>query len=132
MVTNEQAESPCILETVDTFMAAVPWGDNRTVLLYRREHGGRTYLRLRTWNRHRERGVWYPTTRGFVIPKVYGKGLLFALDDALAGLPDQKPDWLAARETAEESLLRSLTGAEIPDDPAARTAMLARLRRERQ
>lgn len=132
MVTDHHSDKRSILETVDTFIAAVPWGTARTVLVYRREHGGRTYIRLRTWNRHRELGVWYPTKRYFVIPEADAGDLIYALEDAVADCPQVKPDWLVARERVEESVLRSLAGADIPDDPIGRSEALAKLRRERQ
>ncbi len=46
-----------ILATIDEFVWEVPWGSRRSVLVFRRQHGGRTYLRFRTWNCHQERNV---------------------------------------------------------------------------
>ena len=54
------SNKPDITETVDTFMTCVPQGEHRAVLVYRRQHGGRDYVRLRTWHKHREKGAWYP------------------------------------------------------------------------
>ena len=98
MVSTKSAEKPGILETVDEFMAAVPWDEWRTVLVYRRQHGGRTYIRLRTWNKHRRFGSWYPSDRFFIIP-IGNAGLLAdAIQAAAEGRPGKKPDWLKARE----------------------------------
>ena len=86
------------LNTVDTFVCEIPWSPNRTVLLHRRRHGWRDYVLLRTWNRHRKLGLWYPTTRGFVIPLDRAISLANALEmaDASAFLPE--PDWLVDRD----------------------------------
>ena len=46
-----------IFKTVDTFIDCFTRGDHSAVLVYRREHGGRSYVRFRTWNRNLEKGV---------------------------------------------------------------------------
>ena len=33
-----------------------------------REHGRRTFIKRRTRNRHRIKGMWHPSKRSFVIP----------------------------------------------------------------
>ena len=73
------------LETEDTFIAAVPWGEWRQVLVFRREHGGKSYVRLRTWNKHRTKHVWYPTERFFVVPLAGAKALADAISAAARG-----------------------------------------------
>ena len=132
MPAEDRPKMPSILETRDTFIAAVPWGTARQVLVYRREHGGRTYIRLRTWNRHRKLNIWYPTKRYFVIPEADADDLIDAIGNAAWDEPGEKPDWLVEREQVEESVLIGLVGSEIPDDPTERSKMLAKLRRERQ
>ena len=104
MSIAKHATKPSILKTVDKFITAVPWGggDCCCVLVYRREHGGRTYIRLRTWNRHRTKLVWYPSKRFFVIPIENAKALADALRRATAGWQDEKPDWLVEREEGDE------------------------------
>ena len=94
MSIAKHATKPSILETVDKFITAVPWGGGRwrCVLVHRREHGGRTYIRLNTWNRHRTKFVWYPSKRFFVIPIENAKALADALCRATAGWSDDKPD----------------------------------------
>jgi len=107
MPTANGTDKLNILETIDTFVTDVTWGggDWRCVLVYRREHGGRTYIRLRTWNKHRTKLVWYPSKRFFVIPIENAKTLADALSAAAAGWSDEKPDWLVAREEGEQEKL---------------------------
>jgi hypothetical protein len=75
------------------------------VLVHRRIHGWREYVRFRTWNRHSKLGVWYPSDRSFIVPIKNADALVCALMDALAGEQSPKPDWLIAREQAEEEQL---------------------------
>ena len=119
-----------ILETTDEFMAAVPWGDRRVVLVYRRQHGGRTYVRLRTWNRHRTRDVWYPTERFFVIPIGNAGALADALTAAASGTAEPKPDWLVAREEAESGKVAWMTEMEAPKNLVTRALEAVRRRRK--
>ena len=98
MVSTKSIGQPSILKTVDEFMAAVPWDEWRTVLVCRRQHGGRTYIRLRSWNKHRRFGRWYPSDRFFIIP-IGNAGLLAdAIQAAADGRAGKKPAWLKARE----------------------------------
>lgn len=83
-----------ILGTYDEFVCAVPWGRWRTVVVHDRIHGGREYVRLRTWNLHRTKEVWYPSNRFFVIPKARAEELADALNLAADGHREQPPDWL--------------------------------------
>ena len=93
-------------QTVDTFIANVQWSDNRAVLVHRREHGGRTYVRFRTWNRHKTKGVWYPSKRSFVVPVGNAGPLADALRLGADGVEGSKPDWFLdwEREEDERSL----------------------------
>ena len=97
-----------ILDTVDQFIAAVPWGKWRTVLVYLRKHGGRSWIRLRTWNKHRKKLVWYPTKRYFVIPIEDADSLANAIRAAVRRNPSPKPDWLVRRERLERLHLERL------------------------
>ena len=117
----KRATKPSILETVDKFITAVPWGGGRwrCVLVHRREHGGRTYIRLNTWNRHRTKLVWYPSKRFFVIPIENVKAFADALCKAAAGWPDEKPDWLVEREAERSS--EAAVGEAEPPGVSART-----------
>ena len=94
-----------IFETVDTFISSVQWSDNRAVLVHRREHGGRTYVRFRTWNRHKTKNVWYPTKRGFIVPVGNAEPLANALRAGADGVEGSKTDWFLAweREEAERA-----------------------------
>ncbi len=111
MATTTQPKRGRPFETFDEFVDAVPWGETRTVLVYRRKHGWREYVRLRTWNRHREKGCWYPSRRFFIIPLERADDLAGAILSASAGDSYDKPDWLVEHERAEDDQLRAL-GAE--------------------
>ena len=87
--------------TTDRFMAAVPWGTSRMVLVHRRIHGHREYVRLRTWNRHTTKKVWYPSRRFFIIPIQNASALGEAILRAVDGLAEEKPDWFVEREKVE-------------------------------
>ena len=102
------AAKTSILDTVDKFIAAVPWGKWRAVLLYLRQHGGREWVRLRTWDKHRKKLVWYPTKRYFVIPIEDAEALANAIKAAARDNPSPKPDWLVRRERLERRKLERL------------------------
>ena len=70
---------------VDTFMGAVPWTKNRMVIVYLREHAGRKYVKLRTFNRHRVKGMWYPTRRFYMVPIASARRLGETIMAAAAG-----------------------------------------------
>ena len=57
------------------------------MLVYRRQHGGREWVRLRTWNKHRHKHVWYPTKRFFTIPIDCARELGGAIAEATGGRP---------------------------------------------
>ena len=103
-----------VLDTIDEFVAAIPWGENRAVLVYRRRHGGRTFVRVRIWNQHRDRKVWYPTKRAFVIPIQNVEDLAEAIRSAAGGKVGGKPDWLERREQAEQERVAYLEDLEAP------------------
>lgn len=84
-----------VLESHDTLMASVPWGNWRSVLVYRRQHAGRTWLRLRTFNKHRTKGCWYPSPRFFVVPIEHAEDLANAILAAAGGEQEPAPDWYA-------------------------------------
>ena len=95
-----------ISQTVDTFIDSIQWSDNRAVLVHRREHGGREYVRFRTWNRHKTKGVWYPSPRFFVIPMDCAEALGRAILDGADGVQGTIPDWY--EEFEREYKARSL------------------------
>ena len=116
------ASKPSILQTEDEFVSAVPWGKWRAVLVYRRRHGGREWVRLRTWNKHRHKHVWYPSKRFFVIPIADAENLADAIRSAAPGGSVEKPDWLIRREQAEARRVERLR---LPED--AKRRALARV-----
>ena len=100
-----------IWETVDTFIESVELGDNRAVLVHRRAHGCREYVRFRTWNRHQQKGVWYPTKRGFIVPVGNAELLADALRAGADGVEGSKPEWFLAWEREEIERTRSAISA---------------------
>lgn len=85
---------PSIFDTVDEFIGAVPWTQRRMVLVYLRHHGGRTFVRLRTFNRHRVKGCWYPSPRFFVVPQECAAGLAQTIESAARGEKcGPEPEW---------------------------------------
>ena len=88
-----------VLDTTDEFVAAVPWGRWRSVIVYRRQHAGRIWLRLRTFNKHRTKGCWYPSPRFFVVPLDCAAGLAEAIAAGASGKQlGPEPKWYAEFE----------------------------------
>ena len=100
MMTTESG-----LKTVDTLMAGIPWakGNNRMTLLFHRTHGWREYLRLRTFNKHNTKGVWYPSPRFFVIPMDCAEALGRAILDGVEGVQGTIPAWYEEFEREYEA-----------------------------
>ena len=97
-----------VLTTVDQFVAAVPWTLRRMVLVYLRHHGARTYVRLRTFNRHRTKGCWYPSPRYFVVPQECARDLAMAIAAAASGERfGPEPDWYRDFEKQYATLVAS-------------------------
>ena len=105
MNTTYPGTKPSILETVDQFITAVPWSSANAVLVYRRFHGGRVYVCIRKWQRHRTKGVWYPSKRRCVIPLDDAVGLAYGIQAAARGHATEKPDWLLDWEEEEAERL---------------------------
>ena len=106
MVENKNSVAS-IFKTCDTFVAAIPWGSHRTVIVHRRQHGGRTYIRLQTWNCHRDKKWWYPTHRFFVVPVENANALADAIRAAGRGEQiNEKPPWLQAFELRDPSVVK--------------------------
>ena len=82
MTESLTEREPSIFDTVDEFIGAVPWTRRRMVLVYLRHHGARTFVRLRTFNRHRTKGCWYPSPRYFVVPQECARYLAKAIEAA--------------------------------------------------
>jgi hypothetical protein len=108
MANVRSSAAQSILQTHDQFIAAVPWGNWRAVLVYLRQHGGREWVRLRTWNKHRKKLVWYPTKRYFVIPIENADALVNAITAAVRGNSSPKPDWLVRRERLERKRMERM------------------------
>ncbi len=104
MAEANHREASSIFETVDTFLSAVPWTRNRMALVFLREHGGRRYVRLRTFNRHRVKGCWYPAPRFYMVPIEHAEELGSAIIAAGRGrLPGPMPEWYSDFEKQYEA-----------------------------
>ena len=112
------ARPPAMLKTVDTFLGAVPWTKRRAVIVYLREHGGRRYVRLRPFNRHREKDYWYPTARFFMVPIDCAASLGKAIIAASKGRPfGDPPEWWAdfEKQYGEWQARKAAEADETPD-----------------
>ena len=107
--------------TQDEFITAIPWGGWVCVLVHRRRHNGKNYIRFRRWNKHRTKGCWYPTTRFFVIPEWIGGEFIEALEMVDAGAVSKKPEWLLAWEDGEDLALRRMEESGASEEAVAET-----------
>ena len=113
----ELSKKPEVLKTVDTFLAAVPWTKRRTIIIYLREHGGRRYVRMRTFNKHRKKGCWYPTKRVYMVPLECAAELGEAIIAASKGEPfGRQPEWWTDFETQYEALARAPSKSDTARD----------------
>ena len=106
-----------IAPATDELMAAVPWTERRMVLVYRRHHKGRVFVRMRTFNRHRTLDYWYPSPRYFVVPVECAGPLSEAIRAASKGRPyGEIPEWYAdfAKQYAARTWLHQ-SSAEPPE-----------------
>ena len=106
----------------DVFIAMLPMTASRCVLVHRRHHAGKDFVRWRVWNFHQTKRVWYPTKRGFIVPVADAAALADAIVAGATGVEGEKPGWLIEREREEEADLLQRLG--LADD-AARTAAKA-------
>ena len=118
---------PSPLETIDEYISAIQTGENRYIVVYKRQHGGREYLRWRTWHKHRTKGVWYPDKRrGGVLPLDAAEALGAAFAAAPAGKAiTPPPDWLRAKVERIDERIAHLEWLNAPD------SLLRTLRRQR-
>ena len=66
------------------------------MIVYRRQHAGRIWLLLCTFNKHRTKGCWYPSPRFFVVPLDCAGGLAAAIAAGASGEQlGPEPDWYA-------------------------------------
>jgi len=102
--------------TVDRFIAAVPVDDNRVILVYRREHGGRSFVRWRVFHRHRRSGLWYPDKRrAFVVPLAACEALAAAIAAGATGRAvTPEPPWLTALDAGRDYKLRRMDELSAP------------------
>ena len=94
MKKADLSKKPEVLKTVDTFLAAIPWTKRRAIIISLREHDGRHYVRLRSFNRHRRMGCWHPSPRFFMVPLDCAEALGKAIISASRGEPfGTEPEW---------------------------------------
>ncbi len=116
---NQTNERSIIGPAVDEFRAAIPWTKNRMVIIYHRSHGGRDYIRLRTFNRHQVKGCWYPAPRFYMVPIEHAEELGRAILSAAQGKPfGPMPEWFADFEKQYAALPR---GKPSTSEPALST-----------
>ena len=93
-------------------MAAVPWTKRRMALVYKREHGARTYIQVRTFNRHQTKGCWYPGGRFYTVPiecaATLGEAIIAAAEGKKFG---PEPDWYRDFEKQYKALCRAKSRA---------------------
>ena len=78
----------------ERLIGAVEWGRFRRVLVYLARHNGRVFARIRTFNKHWVKKLWYPSNRYFVVPQEYAAELGKALLAASRGEEySPAPDW---------------------------------------
>ena len=103
-------------EAGDTFIGAVPITRTKVILIYRRLHSCRKWVRIRVWNLHREKLLWYPTRRYFVVPFTAVRALSEVMHYAMDGQPGTKPDWLKAHGCGIDEQLWALRDKGVSDD----------------
>ena len=103
--------------TVDNFIGEVPNDDRRCILVYRRQHGGRTFVRWRVFHRH-SKGNWYPDRRrAFVIPVDVTETLARVVAAAPAGQSiTPRPPWLDVIDAYQAHRLACLHDLNAPAD----------------
>ncbi len=103
-------------EAGDAYLGAVPISPHRVILVYRRMHLSRRYVRLRVWNLHKTKLVWYPQKRHFVAPLIAVKALGEMIYYARESQPGTKPDWLKAHECGIDEQLWALRDKGVSDE----------------
>ena len=88
----------------EIFLGEIKLSPSRVSLVYRGTHHGRDYIRMRVWNRHKTKGVWYPCRyRSFVFPAEHADEMGETLLAGARSIGTEKPDWLIEREAAEDA-----------------------------
>jgi len=101
----------------DEFMAAVPTGSHRCVVVYLRTYQGKQYVRWRVWHLHKQINRWYPDTRRCgTVKREYAKALGGAI--ALAGDGKEShsmPQWLSNIEERRDEKIAILEELGAPE-----------------
>ena len=87
---------------------------------------------LRFWQRHKVKGVCYPSKRSFVVPVDKAEEIAEAIQLAARGVAGEKRTWLTEREAAEDEELVRMADVGVSADTIERDQeRLERYRRER-
>ena len=88
----------------ERFITSIPWSDSRAIVVKLRDFEGGTFLQLRTWNRHRKSGDWYPSRRQVQMPLAIADGLVEGVQQAMMDDRSEKPTWLSEAEDRYDKL----------------------------
>lgn len=102
---------------IDSFVGAVPTGENQCVTVYRRHHNGRDYCRWRVWHRHKTIKKWYPDKRRFGVLRLEHAA---AFADVITAAAEGEqatpmPDWLTRIEEDRDDRIGLLVALNAPD-----------------
>ncbi len=106
---NKRTVKPGRWKAEEEFVRAVPWGDHRMMLVFRRHYGHKSFVRVRIWNRHTEHGFWYPDKShksALVVRLDDGHALADAIHAAVDGESQDQPDWLTQFEQRQRDRAR--------------------------
>jgi len=79
-------------KTSDTFIGCLPTGDDRVILIFRRQHKGKSFVRWRTWHCHKMLRRWYPDSRRhYLVPLEHAQSLAEGILAAVQGEAITKP-----------------------------------------
>ena len=81
-------------KAINIFRSEVRLTDNRTAIICLRAYGKHRYVQIRTYNRQKTEGFWYPTKRSYTVPldhaEELGKAIIAASKREMFG---SRPDW---------------------------------------
>lgn len=102
---------------VDTFIGVVPIDEDRIIVVYRRRHRRKDYIRWRTWHCHKTKRLWYPdVSRRFLVPLEHAEALAQAIASAVHCKPvSAMPQWLADAENGRDESLGILKELNAPE-----------------
>ena len=109
-------------KAINIFRGEVRLTDNRTAIICLRAYGKHRYVQIRTYNRQKTEGFWYPTKRSYTVPldhaEELGKAIIAASKREMFGC---RPDWWTEFERQYAQLPRRQVN-KPPADPSSKTA----------